>query len=115
LKISSPRFRQRIQEVGKGSQIFLHNELLKRDVLSFYLCNKYGVISTYQIDNKFILPFKNEFDIGSYAKFYGILKQIKPDIIHSHDSHSLSLAIATKLMLKNVKVIHTRRLDLSIN
>jgi glycosyltransferase involved in cell wall biosynthesis len=100
---------------GQRQSIFLHNELLKRDVLSFYLCNKYGIISTYQIDNKFILPFKNELDIGSYAKFYGILKQIKPDIIHSHDSHSLSLATAAKFMLKNVKVIHTRRLDISVN
>lgn len=100
---------------GQRQSIFLHNELLKRDILSFYLCNKYSVISNYQIEHKFILPFKNELSIASYEKFYGILKRIKPDIIHSHDSHSLSLAIAGKFMLKNVKLVHTRRLDLSVN
>jgi len=52
--------------------------------------------------------YRFEFHYG-FFKYFSILKKIKPDIIHFHDSRSLSLSIFTKL-----PTIATRRVDFEL-
>ncbi len=74
---------------------------------------QYALISNKQLKDKlqnlgievFSWKYKFEFHFG-FFKYLRILKKVKPDIVHFHDSRSLSLSILTKQ-----KSVATRRVD----
>ncbi|MBZ4643312.1 MAG: glycosyl transferase [Deferribacteraceae bacterium] len=99
---------------GQRQALLLHKGLLENGFESYLVANSKG-----ELINKFdknILPFdfKGEVNPLSILNLTKIINKIKPDIVHSHDAHSLTPLVIIKMLGKDFKLLHTRRVDFSI-
>jgi len=102
---------------GQRQVLTLHEGLLLNGIDSHLLCQIDGelnkIASEKQLKN--IIPFKPKkgfFNLLNNTKTRKIIDQIGPDILHSHDSHSLMIAVKKK---KNRILFNTRRVSYPIN
>lgn len=62
------------------------------------------------------MAFKGEADLHFLSELKNIIKhEKKPDIVHTHDAHSLTPALFASVTTGGFKLINTRRVDFSIN
>jgi glycosyltransferase involved in cell wall biosynthesis len=100
---------------GQRQVYLLHNTLLENGINSFLVANAKGILAQKAEQNVFALNYKNELDLNYVKNLLKIIKENQIDIIHSHDAHSLTPAIFCCFLNKKLKLIHTRRVDFSIN
>lgn len=99
---------------GQRQALLLHEGLLKRHISSCLLCRKGGIFSGKNIANSTPIDFAGEISPSSLLSLRKKIKELKPDIVHSHDAHSLTPLIFLKMMGHSFKIVHTRRVDFSI-
>lgn len=100
---------------GQRQALFLHEGLLEMGVESVLVCNEAGELCKKEVDGIVPVSFKGEADLGFISEFKDIIKHYKPDIVHTHDAHSLTPAIFARVTGRGFKLINTRRVDFSIN
>jgi len=101
---------------GQRQAITLHNSLIDAKVDSFFLVNSKGELNNLAVKNKYknIIPFDffGELSMKSKKEIKSVYDSIVPDIIHCHDSHSLSLV---RRFEPHLKIVHTRRVSYPVN
>ena len=101
---------------GQRQAISLHNSLINTKLDSFFLMNSKGELNNIAKKNKYknIIPFNyfGELSIKSKKEIKSVYDSICPDIIHCHDSHSLSLV---RRFEPQLKIVHTRRVSYPVN
>jgi glycosyltransferase involved in cell wall biosynthesis len=80
---------------GERQLLFLHEGLLGREIESFLLVRKKSALAAMSIRNKAAFGFP-------------AIKKIDPDIIHCHDSPSLTLGYIASVMFKK-RLVFTRK------
>lgn len=95
---------------GQRQALFLHEGLLRHGHESLMVCHSSGELIK-RTENPVPLAFKSEADPVYIFKLLKIIKEYKPDIVHSHDSHSLTPCIAASWIDRSFKLVHTRRVD----
>jgi len=100
---------------GQRQTLFLHEGLLASGIESILVCNNQGQLCKKNVDGIIPTQFKGEADMHFVSELKAIIKNEKPDIVHTHDAHALTPAIFTKVTSKPFKLINTRRVDFSIN
>jgi glycosyltransferase involved in cell wall biosynthesis len=95
---------------GQRQAFFLHEGLINHGYESRMVCHSDGELVK-KVDNPYPLNFKSEVDPVYIFKLLKIIKEYKPDIIHSHDSHSLTPCIFASKLNSSFHLVHTRRVD----
>jgi len=100
---------------GQRQSLELHKRLLKQNINSIMAVNKDGEQLKFakenNIDNIYGFSFKGELSKFSANELLRIFHKIKPNIVHCHDSHSVSLS---KQFKKRSLICHTRRVSYPI-
>ncbi|HCW92471.1 MAG TPA: hypothetical protein DHM44_02195 [Flexistipes sinusarabici] len=99
---------------GQRQALLLHQGLLKKGVESYLACNESGKLIEKCNENGIPYRYKGEINPLSVINLLKIIKSVKPDVVHSHDAHSLTPAVIAKYLKKDFKLIHTRRVDFHI-
>ncbi|MGA1846132.1 glycosyltransferase family 4 protein [Deferribacter abyssi] len=99
---------------GQRQTLLLHEGLIKKGIESYLAANTEGILIKRCSKNCIEYEFKGEINPKSIVNLLKIVDKVKPDIIHSHDAHSLTPAIFAKMLKKNFRLIHTRRVDFTI-
>ncbi|MGE4266099.1 MAG: glycosyltransferase [Deferribacterales bacterium] len=100
---------------GQRQAQFLHEGLLESGFQSILVCNEEGQFPKRGIESIVPMKFKGETDLSFMRELKKLIRKEKPDIVHTHDAHSLTPALLTKVMGTNFKLINTRRVDFSVN
>ncbi len=101
---------------GQRQALFLHEGLLESGINSILICNQAGQLCKKDVQNIYPLAFKGEADLHFLSELKNIIKHEKPDIVHTHDAHSLTPpALFASVTTGGFKLINTRRVDFSIN
>lgn len=95
---------------GQRQAFFLHQGLAERGHDSLMVCAQGGELQK-RAENTAPLNFRSEADPVYIFRLLKIIKQFKPDIVHSHDSHSLTPCIAASWLNSSFRLVHTRRVD----
>jgi len=97
---------------GQRQVLILHKGLLNAGIDSHLVCNKFGALykqcKKEEIPRVYPLEYENKVKTGEYEKAADI---IEPDIVHTHDSHALSLALKLK---NDFLLVNTRRVSYPI-
>lgn len=100
---------------GQRQVLFLHEGLLRSGVESVIVCNEMGELCKKDVPGIIPVSFSGEADLSFISEFKSIIKHEKPDIVHTHDAHSLTPSLFVKITGRNFKLINTRRVDFSVN
>ena len=100
---------------GQRQAMFLHQGLMEAGFESYLVCNADGQFPKKNVDNLIPIKFKGEADISFLRELKKAIRQIKPDIVQTHDAHSLTPALLAKVLGARFKLINTRRVDFSVN
>jgi glycosyltransferase involved in cell wall biosynthesis len=100
---------------GQRQAQFLHEGLLESGIQSVLVCNADGQFPKRGVESIIPMKFKGETDLSFMRELKKLIRQEKPDIVHTHDAHSLTPALLAKVMGTDYKLINTRRVDFSIN
>lgn len=95
---------------GQRQAFFLHEGLINHGYESRMVCHSDGELVK-RAKNTIPLAFRSELAPSYIFKLIKIIKEFKPDIIHSHDSHSLTPCIVAATINSSFKLVHTRRVD----
>ena len=99
---------------GQRQALLLHEGLLKKGVESYMAANESGKLIKRCKKNCLDYVYKGEINPISAINLKKIIQNIKPDIVHSHDAHSLTPALILKYLGFKYKLVHTRRVDFHI-
>lgn len=99
---------------GQRQALLLHTELLKNGFDSFLACNVKGELINHCEKRVIGITYRNELDILCIKQLIDMVTEFKPDVIHAHDAHALTPAVIVA-WIKKVPLVHTRRVDFSIN
>jgi glycosyltransferase involved in cell wall biosynthesis len=99
---------------GQRQCALLHQGLLHRGIESILLCNSTGELARRGLQNVITTGFHGEVSPLSIANFNRVIKEVKPDIIHSHEASSLTPLLILRAFGKDYKLINTRRVDFSV-
>ena len=100
---------------GQRQALFLHEGLLGKGIESRLLCNSEGQLYQREFDGKTGLPFHGELNPVFVRQVLRMVRDEQFDIIHSHDAHALTPTLFVKMFYKDVRLVHTRRVDFSVN
>ncbi|PLX65741.1 MAG: hypothetical protein C0602_13500 [Denitrovibrio sp.] len=100
---------------GQRQVLFLHEGLLSSGIESIIVCNEKGELCKKGLPGLIPVSFKGETDLSFLSELKAIIKHEKPDVVHTHDAHSLTPALFAKITSRNFRLINTRRVDFSIN
>lgn len=100
---------------GQRQALFLHEGLMTAGVESVLVCNADGEFPKRGVENIIPLKFKGEADLAFMRELRKIIKIENPDIVQTHDAHSLTPALLAKVFGHGFKLVNTRRVDFSIN
>jgi glycosyltransferase involved in cell wall biosynthesis len=95
---------------GQRQALFLHNGLTAHGHESLMVCSPEGELIK-RAENTEPLSFRSEADPAYILRLLSVIKRFRPDIVHSHDSHSLTPCIAASWLNSSFKLVHTRRVD----
>jgi len=82
---------------GQRQTLFLHEGLIQSGIKSAVVCNERGELCKKEIDGLIPVSFKGEADLSFLGELKSIIRQLEPDIIHTHDAHSLTPALFAKV------------------
>ena len=99
---------------GQRQALLLHEGLLENGVESYLAGNESGKLIKKCKKNCLTYAYKGEINPISVINLKKIINNIKPDIVHSHDAHSLTPSLILKHLGLNYRLIHTRRVDFHI-
>lgn len=99
---------------GQRQALLLHEGLLENGVESYLAGNESGKLIKKCKRNCLAYTYKGEINPISVINLKKIIKSIKPDIVHSHDAHSLTPPLILKYLGFKYKLVHTRRVDFHI-
>ncbi len=100
---------------GQRQAFLLHKTLLENEIESYLAANSKGKLAKKNTENIISLAYRNEIDLIYVKNLLNIIKKNQIDIIHSHDAHSLTPSILCCVFQPKLKLIHTRRVDFSID
>lgn len=100
---------------GQRQALWLHEGLLKKNIQSYLLAEKNGRLVEKTEKNILAHHFKGEISLLDIIFLNKLINSIKPDIVHSHDAHSLTPLVISKMLFGGFRLVHTRRVDFSIN
>jgi len=96
---------------GQRQALTLHRLLLEKGISSTMLCNEKGemwnIAQANKIKNVLCFNFRSEYSIRNHLELISINKKVNPNIVHCHDSHSISLSLFLRGSLK----VGTRRVS----
>ncbi|QAR32154.1 glycosyltransferase family 1 protein [Geovibrio thiophilus] len=98
---------------GQRQALFLHHGLIEHGHESLMVCSPEGELIK-RAENTESLCFRSEADPTYIFRLLKIIRRFKPDIVHSHDSHSLTPCIAASWLNDSFKLVHTRRVDFTL-
>jgi glycosyltransferase involved in cell wall biosynthesis len=93
---------------GERQLLWLHEELLKKNVSSFLLYRKKSCFAGKQIPSSCAHGITNYINVSGFIISFFIILRINPDILHCHDSISFTFGSIANIFLKK-KIIMTRR------
>jgi len=100
---------------GQRQVLTLHSLLLENGIISTLVCNKngrlYALAKERKVPGIIGLNYKSQFSYKCHKAIHKIYEEMNYEIIHCHDSHSVSLV---RFLRKPVK-FHTRRVSYPIN
>ncbi|MEC9491595.1 glycosyltransferase family 4 protein [Flexistipes sp.] len=99
---------------GQRQALLLHEGLLENGVESYLSGNESGKLMKKCKKNCLPYTYKGEINPISVINLKKIIKYVKPDIVHSHDAHSLTPPLILKYLGFEYKLVHTRRVDFHI-
>jgi glycosyltransferase involved in cell wall biosynthesis len=102
---------------GERQVCLLSHGLNKNSIESFIGCKSNSKLETYCKSNKLnhqSFSFKNEFDFVSAYKIFKFCKKNRITHIHIHTSHGILLSIFVKIVLPNISLYLSRRVDFPI-
>jgi len=103
---------------GQQQAIYLFEGMLKRGYETLFFCKPESALHKYIRENNLphkSLALRNEIDILSAHKLAKFAKENKYNIIHCHNSHSLSIALIAKLFNNSLNIIASRRVFFPIS
>lgn len=100
---------------GQRQAQFLHEGLLESGFESILVCNADGQFPKRGVQSIIPMKFRGETDLSFMRELKKLIRIEKPDIVHTHDAHSLTPALLAKVMGTGFKLINTRRVDFSVN
>lgn len=100
---------------GQRQALFLHEGLLASGIESVVVCNEDGELCKRIKRGAIPVHFRGEADIGFISGLKEIIRREKPEIVHTHDAHSLTPALFARVTGRGFKLINTRRVDFSVN
>ena len=100
---------------GQRQCSLLHRGLINRGYDSVLLCNNNGALANFDFDGVIKMSFGSEINPLNVLKLRNIIKKEAPAIVHSHEAHSLTPLVILKHLGLNFHLVHTRRVDFSIN
>ncbi|MGE4496584.1 MAG: glycosyltransferase [Deferribacterales bacterium] len=95
---------------GQRQALFLHSGLTARGHESLMVCSPDGELIK-RAENTEPLSFRSEADPVYIFRLLSLIRKFRPDIVHSHDSHSLTPCIASSWLNGSFRLVHTRRVD----
>jgi glycosyltransferase involved in cell wall biosynthesis len=99
---------------GQRQCLLLHQGLLKQGVDSVLICHESGALFGKEAENTVGFPFESELSPWGAMRLSRIIKKLNADIIHSHDAHSLTPLLIVRALRKELKLVHTRRVDFPV-
>ncbi|AEI13943.1 glycosyl transferase group 1 [Flexistipes sinusarabici DSM 4947] len=99
---------------GQRQALLLHEGLLENSVESYLAGNESGKLIKKCKKNCIPYRYKGEINPVSIFNLKKIIDHVKPDIVHSHDAHSLTPSLILKYLGFKYKLVHTRRVDFHI-
>lgn len=99
---------------GQRQALLLHEGLLENGVESYLAGHNSGKLMKKCKRNYLEYSYKGEVNPVSIINLIKIIKHVKPDIVHSHDAHSLTPSLILKYLGFEYKLVHTRRVDFHI-
>jgi len=99
---------------GQRQTLLLHEGLLEQGIESYLAGNDSGKLMKKCKKNCLPYTYKGEINPVSIINLKKIIKHVKPDIVHSHDAHSLTPPLILKYAGFKYKLVHTRRVDFHI-
>jgi len=102
---------------GQQQVLYLVNGLRQRDIISFLACPPDSVLFTKalsQVTSVFPLHIFGEWDILAVRRLRQLIRILKVNILHCHDSHAHTIGLLATMGLDNCKLLVTRRVDFPI-
>ncbi|MCX7696064.1 MAG: glycosyltransferase family 4 protein [Bacteroidales bacterium] len=96
---------------GQRQVLLLHEGLLQYGFESHLAAYQKGVLFSRSYLNVLPIPSRNEFSLRSILTLSHYIRQLKPQIVHTHDAHSLTLALFASYFTPSFILINTRRVD----
>lgn len=96
---------------GQRQVLFLHQGLLREGIESYVAAYSGGFLYAKCAQNTFPLNSTAEFSLQSLRQLRHYINSLKPDIVHTHDAHSLTLALLVSYFTRPFVLINTRRVD----
>jgi glycosyltransferase involved in cell wall biosynthesis len=60
------------------------------------------------------IQMSGEWDLGAILKLRKIIQEYRPDILHAHTGHALTLAILARIGIENLKIVFSKRLSFAL-
>ena len=98
---------------GQKQAKILHLGLLERGIESHFLLNKDGILKKHNLLNSIDFDYRGEFSLKSHLFFRKVIKSLKPDIVQTHDGHSLIFGAFFKNF--GYRLVQTRRVSYQIS
>jgi len=99
---------------GQRQALLLHEGLLEQGIESYLSGDDSGKLVKKCKENCISYRYKGEINPVSIINLKKIVKYVEPDIVHSHDAHSLTPSLILKYLGFKYKLVHTRRVDFHI-
>ena len=102
---------------GQQQLYFLTEGLKNKDVKQHLVIKKESLLVS-RLENLDLpvteLSLSSEFDLQSMFKLGIVIRRFQPDVLHTHDSRTLGLAVLLKLVGFSFKIVASRRVAYSI-
>jgi glycosyltransferase involved in cell wall biosynthesis len=102
---------------GQQQVLYLVNGLRQRNVISFLSCPPVIILfneALSQATSVFPLHIFGEWDLLAVRRLRQLLRNLKVNILHCHDSHAHTIGLLATLGLDNCKLVVSRRVDFRV-
>jgi glycosyltransferase involved in cell wall biosynthesis len=102
---------------GQQQVLYLVNGLRQRNIISLLACPPGSVLfkeALSQVTSVFPLHIFGEWDILAVKRLRQLIRNLKVNILHCHDSHAHTIGLLATMGMDNCKLVVTRRVDFRI-